>query len=411
VPSFTGRDEQLAALHEQLTGQGAASLVPTAALYGMGGVGKTQLALTYARRYRAEYELGWWVPSETELGLLTALADLAIVLGLPAELPPAELATRARDGLGARSGWLLVFDNAPDPAAIAEFLPQRGGGHVLVTSRDSAWHGIANPVPVDLLPQKEATQLLLRRSGDPDERAAGRLAEALGRLPLALEQAAGYAARQHLGLAGYLELFDQRRAELLALGRPLAYQGTVDATFTLALDRLREGNPAVVPLVELCALLAPGELPLSLLLSQPELLPEPLAGAAADPVRRGEIVGVLYQSGLLTGDTGQTARMHPLVQAVILAHLSGVDREQRTADVITLLNGLFPSAPNEPNQWPRCAQLLAHAQAVIGHARTLGLTSSTLAWFLTRVGAYLSALVTDLWVTWAALHDCTPSHH
>jgi Domain of unknown function (DUF4062) len=128
VRSFTGRDEQLTALHTQLTGQGAATLVPTAALTGMGGVGKTQLALAYAQRYRADYTLGWWVPSETELGMLTALADLGVALGLPAGLPPAELAARARDGLGQWSGWLLAFDNAPDPATVAEFLPGAGGG-------------------------------------------------------------------------------------------------------------------------------------------------------------------------------------------------------------------------------------------------------------------------------------------
>ena len=73
VRLFVGRDEQLAALHDQLIGQGAATLVPTAALSGMGGVGKTQLALAYAHRYREEYELGSWVPAETELGILTAL--------------------------------------------------------------------------------------------------------------------------------------------------------------------------------------------------------------------------------------------------------------------------------------------------------------------------------------------------
>ena len=65
VRSFTGRDEQLAALRTRLTEEGAATLVPTAALYGMGGVGKTQLALAYAQRHRGDYQLGWWVPAET----------------------------------------------------------------------------------------------------------------------------------------------------------------------------------------------------------------------------------------------------------------------------------------------------------------------------------------------------------
>jgi hypothetical protein len=72
----------------------------------MGGVGKTQLALAYAQRYRGDYTLGWWVPSETELALLSALADLGVVLGLPAELPPGELAARARARLeNGRGGW------------------------------------------------------------------------------------------------------------------------------------------------------------------------------------------------------------------------------------------------------------------------------------------------------------------
>src|SRR6266545_6791721 len=67
VRSFTGRDQQLAVLRAQLTSQGAATLVPTAALYGMGGVGKTQLALAYAQHHRGDYQLAWWVPAETDL--------------------------------------------------------------------------------------------------------------------------------------------------------------------------------------------------------------------------------------------------------------------------------------------------------------------------------------------------------
>jgi tetratricopeptide (TPR) repeat protein len=389
VRSFTGRDKQLAVVRAELTGQGAVTLVPAAALTGMGGVGKTQLALAYAQRYREEYGLGWWVPSETELGMLTALADLGVGLGLPAELPPAELAARARDALGERSGWLVIFDNAPHPAAVAEFLPGSGGGHVLVTSRNSAWQGIAEPIPVDVLSLEEAVGLLRRRSGDLDEEAATQLAEALGRLPLALEQAAAYSTGQRLSLARYVTLFAQRRAELLALGKPLAYHGTVDAAFTLTLDQLQAGNPAAGRLLELCALLAPDEIPLPILLSEPTLLPKPLMAAAADPIERDEMVGMLYQTGLLTVDSGETARIHRLVQAVIVAHLSEADRQQRVVDAVKLLVKLFPYHGDQPAQWPRCSQLLSHAQALLDHAHALQLTSPALYRLLTNVGIYL----------------------
>jgi hypothetical protein len=238
VRSFTGRYEQLVALRAQLTGTGAATLVPTAALYGMGGIGKTQLALAYAHRYRADYELGWWVPAETELTILTALSGLSVALGQPANLPLTELALRAPEVLAERSGWLVIFDNAPDAAAVERFLPGTGGGHVLVTSRNFAWNGIADPFVVDLLPFDEAVHLLMRRSGDRDEHAAGQLAEELDRLPLALEQAAAYASQQRLSIVRYLVLFRERRAELLARGQPLAYDGTVDTTFALAIAQL-----------------------------------------------------------------------------------------------------------------------------------------------------------------------------
>jgi hypothetical protein len=204
-----------------------------------------------------------------------------------------------------------------------------------------------------------------------------------------LEQAAEYAASQRVSLARYLELFEERRAELLALGRPLAYQGTVDATFTLALNQLRVANPAAERLLELCALLAPDEIPLPLLLSQPRLLPEPLAAAVADSMRQGEVIGVLYRQGLLTRDTGDSARMHRLVQAITLAHLPEDDRHQRTLDAVELLDGLFPYTGSDPDGWPRCAQLLAHTQAVLDHARTMHLTSSSLSELLGSTGVYL----------------------
>ena len=149
------------ALRAQLTDQGAATLVPTAALYGMGGVGKTQLALAYAQRHRADYELGWWIPAETRLGMLTALAELGEVLGLRGEHSPGR---SGRPGAGCARGavWMAAdLRQCADPAAVAEFLPVAGGGHVLVTSRDPAWHGIAEPVPVDLLTSDEAVQLLV----------------------------------------------------------------------------------------------------------------------------------------------------------------------------------------------------------------------------------------------------------
>jgi tetratricopeptide (TPR) repeat protein len=81
--------------------------------------------------------------------------------------------------------------------------------------------------------------------------------------------------------------------------------------------------------------------------------------------------------------------MHRLVQAVTLAHLPEADRYQRTVDAVELLAELFPYDGQDPSGWPRCAQLLAHAQAAFHHAHTMQLSSPALSQLLSRTGRYL----------------------
>jgi hypothetical protein len=122
VRSFTGRDQQLHDLREQLVDGHAAALVPTAAMYGMGGVGKTQLALAYAHRYQEHYGLGWWIHAANDVEIITALGELAVELGLPVDVRPQRLVTRVHQALTGRQDWLLVFDNAEQPDALKRFV-------------------------------------------------------------------------------------------------------------------------------------------------------------------------------------------------------------------------------------------------------------------------------------------------
>ena len=129
-------------------------------------------------------------------------------------LPEQALTDEARQGdavlawLHRHPGWLLILDNIDSEAAAqaAEaLLPQLTGDHVLLTSRLSNWSGSVQSWPVDLLAPCDAADLLLartegRRRGQPDDDAtAGRLAEKLGRLALALVQAGAYIAQHRLG--------------------------------------------------------------------------------------------------------------------------------------------------------------------------------------------------------------------
>lgn len=267
---LAGRDGLLAELRERLAGAGAVTL--TQALAGPGGVGKTVLAAEYAWRYRSDYQLVWWVPSEQRPLILESFVRLAPRLGVrvPDDLEALpRVVHEALDAFAAR--WLVVFDNAPDHGSVAPFLPH-GQGHVLITSRNPAWGGRHATIDVECLDRETSSRYLLARvfgEAEPPEAeraAAGALAEELGGLPLALAQAAAYVDAYGETLAGYLELFREGRAQVLAdAPGPLDYQGTVHTAVALALARLA-GEPAALALLELLAFLGPETIPLDVLL-------------------------------------------------------------------------------------------------------------------------------------------------
>jgi len=235
-PPLAGREELLAALDARLTaGDGRAPR--TVALCGMGGAGKTSVAVEYAYQHVGEVEVAWQFPAEDATVLAAEFGDLAAQLGVrglaDVRDPVASVHTRLA---GFREPWLLIFDNASDLASVAAFLPPAGPGRVLVTSQNPAWPGQALEIP--MLDPDVAADFLVDRTGDTDLQAARDLANELGGLPLALEQAAAYTQASGDSLTGYLALFQQRRAELLARGEPTGYDKTVASTWALAFDRL-----------------------------------------------------------------------------------------------------------------------------------------------------------------------------
>ena len=275
---LAGREVLLADLDARLTVEGDAG-PRVVAMCGLGGAGKTSVAVEYAHRHLDDVDVVWQFPAEDAEVLLAEFARLAVQLG-------------ARDAGGGRdpvasvhgilaahgAGWLLVFDNAPDRALVQAFLPPAGRGRVVITSQYQHWPA-SQALEVPVLDREVAAQFLVTRTGDADRRAAEELAGKLGGLPLALEQAAAYIQATGTTLAGYLALFRDREADLLTRGE-VAGHPHVAATFGLALSRLEGEAPAAAGLLRLLACLAPELVPLVLLLAAPQ------AGGELTPERR-----------------------------------------------------------------------------------------------------------------------------
>jgi tetratricopeptide (TPR) repeat protein len=387
-PNFTGRDDLFSRLSEHLTA-GSAVVVHAHAVYGLGGIGKTQLALEYAHRYQAHYDLIWWITAEQHLAIPGQLVALARRLGLPDAPEQAETIRSLWDELRRRDRWLLIFDDADQPADVRPYWPPGGRGQVLITSRNPAWSGLATPLAVDVLPREQSIAFLVRRiGGDQDLNTVGTLAQILGDLPLAMEQAAAYIEETAIPVGQYVRLFGQRAKELFALGRPSNSQDTIATIWTLSLERIRTASPAAEDLLTVCAFLAADDIPRDLLPDHAGVLPESLAAMAADPLVWQQTIGVLRRYSLITA-TEQTLSVHRLVQAVVRHDLALDQAGSWAVAGLALIEQAFPDQAYEFDYRPACAQLLPHAMAVIKHVAELAGDIDTTASLLNKLGLYL----------------------
>ncbi|HXA63280.1 MAG TPA: FxSxx-COOH system tetratricopeptide repeat protein, partial [Streptosporangiaceae bacterium] len=319
--NFTGREDLLLRLSAGIESQ-VTAVVPHA-LHGLGGVGKTQMAVEYAYRYRSEYDVVWWLPADQPVLVRSSLANLAPHLGLPPATSSGieDAANAVLDAL--RRGepyanWLLIFDNADQPEELTEIIPQ-GPGHVLITSRNHRWEGVVDTVAVDVFTRKESVEFLNKRVPRAINKGeADRLAHELGDLPLALEQAGALQAETGMPVAEYLLLLGQRTSQLLSEGKPTEYPVSMTAAWGLSVASLREKLPEAVDLLRCCAFFGPEPIPRDAFSRPPAGLSPQLADLIGDRIRLSRAIGELGRYALARLDIpGRTIQVHRLIQALV----------------------------------------------------------------------------------------------
>ncbi|TDC67539.1 tetratricopeptide repeat protein [Actinomadura sp. GC306] len=362
--NFTGRTDLLERLHQGL-GDRVTAVLPHA-LHGLGGVGKTQMAVEYAHRYQANYDLVWWIPADQPVLVRSSLASLATYLGLPsASVSGVEDAANAvlealRRG-EPYTDWLLIFDNADEPEELTDILPQ-GPGHVLITSRNHRWASIVDAVPIDVFTREESVEFLTRRVPKgitPED--ADRLAEELGDLPLALEQAGALHTETGITVSEYLRLLTQRTSQLLSQGRPSEYPASMTAAWALSVASLEEKLPEALDLLRYCAFFGPEPIPRDAFNKViPGLSPE-LSKLIADPIRLGRAIGELNRFALARLDVpARTIQVHRLIQALIRDELPAAEQDRLRHEVHLLLTEYTPEDPGDAANWTGYLNALGH---------------------------------------------------
>jgi hypothetical protein len=366
---LAGREGLLTAIETRLAGgqPGGPRIV---ALCGLGGAGKSSMAAEYAHRQLDRLGVVWQLPAGEPTALAAGFGELAAQL----DAGPGDPVAAVHTALARRDDWLLVFDNVPDPAAINGLVPPAGGGRVVITSRYGYWPG-GQGLEVPVLDRAAAAGFLLQRTGaSGPPQAAGELAEELGGLPLALEQAAAYMHATGRGIASYLELFRRRRADLLAWGEVAGYDKQVATTWSLAIAALGQDSPAA-GLLRLAPCCAAEDIPLDLLLrpgvdiseSGAVVIPllEPLLD---DELARDDALAGLRRYSLISAPREGRVSVHRLVQAITLQLLPEEDRAAWGHAAAALIEAALPREPQDPDAWPAFAALLPHARAVLDPA-------------------------------------------
>jgi tetratricopeptide (TPR) repeat protein len=362
--NFTGRDDLLAKLRAGVTTT-VTAVVPHA-LQGMGGVGKTQVAIEYAYRFRSEYDLVWWISADQPALVRSSLAALAPHLRLPPSTATGieDAANAVLDAL--RRGnpyerWLLIFDNADQPEEINDIIP-REPGHVLITSRNHRWQAVVDTVSVNVFSRAESVEFLNRRvpkaiSG-PD---AERLARELGDLPLALEQAGALQAETGMSVGEYLRLLQEQATGLMEESKPPEYPLSMTAAWRLSVSTLNDQLPQAMELLRCCAFLGPEPIPRDVFRRRIPSTESRLSEMLGDPILLARAIRELGRFALVRIDSvTRTIQVHRLIQALLRDELSPEDQDLFQHEAHLLLAVGAPKNPDDDTLWPRYAELVAH---------------------------------------------------
>ena len=403
-PYFTGRIQLLALLHERLSIARTAALTQPQALFGLGGIGKTQTAAEYAFRYGNDYAHVFWMRAATRETLVADFVSLAKLLNLPEkdEQDQPRIIAAVKHWLAAHESWLLILDNADDLPLAQEFLPGNHQGYVLFTTRDQASGAIAASVEVEKLTLQEGTLLLLRwtklldkdtpleQARTEDRATAEHIVREMDGLPLAIVQAGAYIEETGCSLTDYLSFYVTHRKDLLARrGRLfLDYPETVATTWSLSFQQIERESPAAANVLRLCAFLAPDAIPEELFTRGSAELGTALGVEALDPFKLNEALEVLRRYSLVRRNAGiHVLSIHRLVQVVLKESMDQQTQRAWAEHTVRAVNAAFPevnysSGTNHQHYLPHvqeCATLITQYQLHFPEAARL----------LYRAGAFL----------------------
>lgn len=402
-PFFTGRDEVLTRIHAALQTDATVALSHPQGISGLGGIGKTQMVLEYAYRYRADYQTVLWANAESSTTLTSEFLRIASVLHLPErnEQQAQRIVEAVMRWLHVNSHWLLVLDNVEDITIVEPFIPLAASGHILLTTRTWALSQLAQRIEIETMSLEVGALFLLRRAGmvsllssldeaaGEDRTLALQMTQEMDGLPLALDQAGAYIRETPCSLATYLARYQARNTDLLQLRDPQAtYPESVATTWSLSFEKITQTNAAATELLHLMAVLYPDGIPEEVVTDAAEHMGTILGPMATHPLRFDLALKEILRYSLVYRDPdAQTLTVHRLVQTIFQQHMGHEYQFLWAIRAVQAMNTIFPGV--EFATWARCQRYIVQAQRCAELVQTWDMTFVNAARLLNQAGVYL----------------------
>ncbi|BCL79673.1 tetratricopeptide repeat protein [Ktedonobacteria bacterium brp13] len=401
---FTGREAILERLANELFVSQPLTVSQPVALSGLGGIGKTQIALEYAYRFYRKYQAVLWVVASDRDKWIASYVTLAEQLNLPEK--DAQEQTRVvqavKQWLQSHSRWLLLLDDVADFSLMRDFLPSLHKGHILLTTRAQAMGGLAHVIEIERMEEENSILFLLHRASllplhTPFENAtsadivvARAICNELGRLPLALDQAGAYIEETQCGLSQYLHLYQTHRAALLQRRGSFLpdHPESVATTWSLSFEKIERRSPVAADVLRLCAFFHSDAIPEELIVLSASLEETQLAPLKENPLLLDETIAILGAYSLIQREPRtKTISIHRLVQTVLKDAMEKVTFDWWANTTVLLVNRAFPNGWFDT--WSACERIFPHAIAALALIEQAHIVSQEAARLLNQTGGYL----------------------
>ncbi|OJJ67032.1 hypothetical protein ASPBRDRAFT_162849 [Aspergillus brasiliensis CBS 101740] len=390
ISNFVGRGESLVKLWEILQ-PNAVMTRKAVVLYGMGGLGKTQLAAQFARMHKQDFTSIFWLHGKDETTLNASFADfVARVQGLAAmkgtDHPPTREgpdagAKRALEWLSEKdnTGWLLIYDDV-EACDIERWLPTADHGSIIITTRSQQVAGTGMLAhPLKPLPFEEALQLLVGEaglvintpSGCENDPSSEELAKRLHGLPLALALAGSYIHRTGMSCSKYLEYYQREWCNLQAAAEsPREYaHGNLRTTWRVSYEAVKQACPLAAQTFFLLSFFHHDDIWYELLNSAVEarILPPRLSEAISNEIHFSKLMQILLEFSLVQQSSRNGSYcLHPVIQDWCQHELPTIDPDldelsKNASTIVAVTVGSNARSALDKNDWSLQHRLLYHA--------------------------------------------------